>query len=76
MDYNDWEKLDDLLNKEGYGGYYDLLELLKSYIRHWHEDKFGTENIEKLDVIIQTIKTLHHATNMLTAIELTKTPKD
>lgn len=72
MNYEEWAKLDDLLNKEGYGGYYDLLELLKSYIRQWHEDKFGTEDIEKLDTIIQGIKTLHQATSMLTTIELRK----
>ncbi|GAH02281.1 unnamed protein product [marine sediment metagenome] len=70
MDYKDWEKLDDLLNKEGYGGYYDLLELLKSYIRHWYEDKFGMVDIETLERNIQKIKTLHQATCMLSAIEL------
>jgi len=25
----DWKKLDDLLSKIGFGGYYDLLEILK-----------------------------------------------
>jgi len=70
MDYDDWEKLDDLLNKEGYGGYYDLLELLKSYIRHWYEDKFGMDDTQALERHIQDIKTIHQATNMLTSIEL------
>jgi len=70
MKYEEWEKLDDLLNKEGYGGYYDLLELLKSYIRHWYEDKFGMDEIQALEPQIQNIKTLHQATNILSAIEL------
>lgn len=70
MDYDDWENLDELLQEEGYGGYYDLLELLKDYIRHWYEDKFGMDDIQALERHIQDIKTLRQATNMLTAIEL------
>ncbi len=70
MDHDDWEKLDDLLNKEGYGGYYDLLELLKMYIRAWYEDKFGMDGIQELERNIQNIKTLHQATNMLSGIHV------
>lgn len=70
MDYHDWEKLDELLHEEGFGGYYDLLELLKSYIRHWYEDKFGMDDIQTLEANIQKLKTIHQATNMLTSIEL------
>lgn len=70
MEYKDWEKLDDLLGKEGFGGYYDFLELLKDYIRHWYEDKFGMNDVQALERHIQDIKTLHQATNMLTGINL------
>ena len=69
MNRNEWERLDDLLNKEGYGGYYDLLELLKDYARRWYLDKFGSKDINVLDNIIQDIKTLHQATNLLSAID-------
>ena len=29
MQYKEWEQLDDLLSKEGFGGYYDLVECIK-----------------------------------------------
>ena len=29
LPYKDWEKLDELLGKHGFGGYYDLIECLK-----------------------------------------------
>jgi len=70
MKREDWDALDRLLGLEGYGGYYDLLELLKSYIRHWYEDKFGTDGVQEIERKIQNVKTLHQATGMLTAIEL------
>ena len=31
--YKDWELLDDLLSKHGFGGYYDLLESIKDIAR-------------------------------------------
>ncbi|MCK4349145.1 MAG: hypothetical protein KAW47_11075, partial [Thermoplasmatales archaeon] len=75
MNREDWNKLDELLGKEGFGGYYDFLELLKSYIRHWYENKFGTDKVEKIEWRIQNVKTLHQATCMLTAIELMEVKK-
>ena len=30
---DDWNKLDDLLSKHGFGGYYDLVECLKTVMR-------------------------------------------
>lgn len=75
MKYNDWERLDDLLNEEGFGGYYDFLELLKSYIRHWYRDKFGTDGVQEVEREIEKVKTLHQATCMLTAIELMEVKK-
>lgn len=75
MNHKDWEELDRLLGLEGYGGYYDLLELLKSYIRHWYEDKFGTDGVQEIERKIQNVKTLHQATCMLTAIELMEVKK-
>lgn len=29
LPYKEWEKLDELLGKHGFGGYYDLIECLK-----------------------------------------------
>jgi len=75
MKYKDWERLDNLLNEEGFGGYYDFLELLKSYIRHWYEDKFGTDGVQEIERKIQNVKTLHKATCMLTAIEIMEVKK-
>lgn len=72
MKHEDWEKLDELLGKEGFGGYYDFLELLKDYIRGWYKDKFGMDRIEELEQDIKYIKTLHQATLFLTGIELGK----
>ena len=75
MKRKDWEELDRLLGLEGFGGYYDLLELLKSYISHWYEDKFGKDNIQELESSIQNIKTVHQATCLLTTIELREVKK-
>jgi hypothetical protein len=70
MKYEEWEKLDDLLSKEGYGGYYDLLELLKGYAQSWYKDKFGIDDIKKLEQAIEKVKTIHQATSLLSAIEI------
>jgi len=75
LTYEEWEKLDDLLNKEGFGGYYDLLELLKMHAESWYKDKFGKKNLEVLEKAIQKVKTLHQITSLLSAIDLMKGEK-
>jgi len=50
----DWNKLDDLLGKMGFGGYYDLLEVLKIGAFRLCDDKF--KDGEKREKYKQTIR--------------------
>lgn len=47
----DWNKLDVLLNKHGFGGYYDLVESLKIVIRRVGKDVLKPNwDMEPLDL--------------------------
>jgi len=50
----DWNKLDDLLGKMGFGGYYDLLEVLKESAFRLCKDKIEDE--EKKEMWKATIR--------------------
>ena len=54
----DWDKLDTLLGKHGYGGYYDLIEILKTVLS---ELRIGNTGID----IGDTKLSLPEATNLL-----------
>lgn len=50
----DWDKLDDLLGKIGFGGYYDLLEVLKMGAYRLCKDKIEDE--KKRRIFEETIR--------------------
>lgn len=62
----DWDKLDDLIGKMSFGGYYDLMEFLKMPVKDLiialgkgNEEIFNTlENEQELDVLIHLLNKL------------------
>jgi len=79
MNREDWNKLDDLLGKEGFGGYYDLVECLKDIARDWITDvkdditKYvqneasTEENFRKIISKVDDVKTIKSAVSFLHA---------
>lgn len=49
----DWNKLDDLLGKIGFGGYYDLLEVLKIGAYQLCDEKLESEKKRKYKTTIR-----------------------
>ena len=50
----DWEQLETLLSKHGFGGYYDLLECLKTTINQI-DKQIDTNEIKDLPTAVQTL---------------------
>lgn len=70
MNREDWNKLDELLGKEGFGGYYDLVECLKDIARSWITDvKDELTNIEKIISKVDDVKTIKGAVSFLHAFD-------
>lgn len=46
----DWDKLDDLLGKHGFGGYYDLVECLKMVLRKLVPNPPKEWKVESMDL--------------------------
>lgn len=68
MNREDWNKLDELLGKEGFGGYYDLVECLKDIARDWINDvKDDFPLFEKIIYKVDDIKTIKSAVSFLHA---------
>ena len=44
----DWSKLDEILGRHGFGGYYDLVECLKTVIEKIGRDKLKSDWKEKI----------------------------
>lgn len=66
MDREDWNKLDDLLSLEGFGGYYDLVECLKDIAT----DLIGDLSIDDktMDIWknkVQDLNTIHKSVSYL-----------
>lgn len=56
MEYKDWEKLDELLSKEGFGGYYDLVECIKDPLGKLATDLGHSKEVVNAFSEINTIK--------------------
>jgi len=70
MNREDWNKLDELLGKEGFGGYYDLVECLKDIARDWITDvKDGLTDFEKIRSKVDDVKTIKGAVGFLRAFD-------
>ena len=58
----DWDTLDDLLGKHGFGGYYDLLECLKGSVQNLlkalDRDKEKLPEIKNLPTAVLVINSL------------------
>ena len=54
----DWEKLDELLSRHGFGGYYDLVEGLRLCVTNLGVGNTGVmpENITTLPEIVKLLK--------------------
>ena len=56
LSYQEWEQLDTLLSKHGFGGYYDMLECLKMIIK----------DLEKVtDKKVNEPKNIHDAVTLI-----------
>ena len=70
MNREDWNKLDELLGKEGFGGYYDLVECLKDIARSWVTDvKDDLTDFEKIISKVDDVKTINGAVGFLHAFD-------
>lgn len=74
LPYNDWDKLDDLLGKHGFGGYYDLVECLKhalhaltvpSSIRDKEGDMIDIDDDPELKTLPQVVFILDTWSNLI-----------
>ena len=55
---DEWKKLDDLLTKVGFGGYYDLLECLRDVGRRFNRKLEASEDWSKEDDLHTMVKVL------------------
>jgi len=72
MQYKEWEQLDDLLSKEGFGGYYDLVECIKDPLRKLATDLGHSEEVINA---ISDINTIKKAINELYKLSEVEHPK-
>lgn len=73
MKYSEWQQLDDLLSKEGFGGYYDLVECIKdSTVSIAKKLEMG----EKVIDAIYEVKNLKKAIAFLQAVADNRKLKD
>jgi len=65
LSYPDWDKLDTLLGKHGFGGYYDLMECLKDVAGHLGFFNTGIDLHESNIDLPQMVRFLMDWANML-----------
>lgn len=63
LNKEDWKKLDELLTKIGFGGYYDLVECLKMILRD-----FPYKN-EKFYKLVEKENNIHVLVNLILEIQ-------
>jgi len=51
----EWNQLDNLLNKHGFGGYYDLLECLKILLSRVAKDRYKEAEIKDIKTAIEIL---------------------
>lgn len=54
LSQNDWDKLDELLGKHGFGGYYDLVECLKGVLSKF-QPELDQAQIRDLPTVVQAL---------------------
>jgi len=66
LNKEEWNKLDNLLRKIGFGGYYDFLECLKISINDINDiyQVFNQEKIQELKDLSISVKLLNKLTNI------------
>jgi len=57
---DEWDKLDTLLGKHGFGGYYDLLECLKSLAGKNHAEINQLKTLPEVVTFLMALNNIEH----------------
>ena len=55
LNREEWQQLDKLLGKHGFGGYYDLLECLKIVLSRIAKDRYAENKIKDLKTVVDLL---------------------